>query len=84
MLGINTIDGINKTQGTELFHYFNENKDATIDQCIEYFSNYEPVKGESWKNYSQEEFDKHVPGWKKQAANLLQWLIKYKAERLIK
>ncbi len=77
-LGIDTIPGLKKHSSYKIDGAFGKNNEKTIDEAIESLANYTPVKGESWNQFSQEEFDKHVPRWTAEAKNAHDWLVHYK------
>lgn len=79
-LGIDTIQGLDKHSGYIFLHMFGE--DNTIDHVIEQLSRekaYEK-KPESWKNFSDEEYEKHIPHWEAERKVALEWLKQYKEE----
>lgn len=77
LFGINTIKGLRKHEATKIDAAFRSGK--TIDEAIEALANYE-VKTMASKNFTQEELDKLMPIWRKQARQAGVWLKAYKAE----
>ena len=81
-LEIDTIKHLNKIAGYQIKQAFNDTNN--IDNALEKLKNYRPIKGKSWENISQSEFDKHIPKWNSDAKYAYDWLCNYKEKYLNK
>ncbi len=82
LLGINTTKGLGKHSAYKINAAFGNKNEKTIEEALEFLNNYNPIKGDAWSKFSQEEFDKHVPRWTAEAKLAYDWLLKYKNEKL--
>lgn len=79
MLGVNTIEGLGKHSAYKVQGAFGKDSTRTIDEAIESLETpKEYVKGDAWKNYSQEDYEKHIPRWEKEREVAAKWLRNYK------
>jgi len=78
MIGIDTIKGLNKHAGYRISQAFY--KEKTLDEAIEYLNaNIVSTKDIEWDNFSQEDFDSHIPRWTEEGTLALTWLRNYRA-----
>lgn len=79
MLGVNTIEGLGKHSARKVEGAFGKDGKRTIDEAITILETpQEHIKGASWKNISQEDFEKHIPRWEKEREAAADWLRDYK------
>lgn len=78
LLGIDTIPGLNKHAAHYINSAFGYKNYNTIEQALEYLLNHKPVKSKGWENATQEDFDKYLARWNKQATEAYEWLLSYK------
>jgi hypothetical protein len=78
-LGIDTLKGLGKHSAHKVIAAFDQVKTNSIDDAIEYLSKKpEYIKGEAWKNHSQESYEKHIPRWETERLQGIKWLKLYK------
>jgi hypothetical protein len=76
LIGIDTIQGLGKFPGNNVESTFNKlGKDATCEQAIKYLKD-NPVKA------TKDWHVPHIERWKKEQADAIAWLEKYKKEKL--
>lgn len=78
-LGISTIEGCGKHSLYKIRDAFGKNGDATIDEALVALETPKTyVKGEAWKNFSQADYESHIPRWEKEREEAAKWLRQYK------
>jgi alpha-L-fucosidase len=79
-LGISTIEGLGKHSAHKIMGAFGEN--SSIDEAINRLETKPDYtyKPESWINFSQKEYEKHIPRWEAERLAALKWLKTYKEE----
>lgn len=87
LLGIDTIKGLGKFEGSKVFHVFwkdnnpDPNSERTLDEVITLMDvPYKPVKGPAWDKFSQADFEVHIPRWQMEHDRALAWLKRYRDE----
>lgn len=82
LLGVDTISGLGKHEASNISSAFWRGKDQperTLDEVIANMEKpYNPVKGPEWKDFTDEQFQFHVPRWKSEHENALVWLKNYR------
>ena len=76
LLGINTIKGLGKHSAYKVDGVCKTS--ASLAEAITRLENYEHVRGGAWLNYPEEDFNRHIPRWKSEAAHAAQWLREYR------
>lgn len=81
MLGVNTLEGLGKHEALKVLRAFEEFE--TIDETINSLERlleqpFTSNKPDSWKMFSQKEYEKHIARWKAERVNALKWLKLYK------
>lgn len=77
LLGINTIEYLTPHVAYKINLAFGRSNENTTEQAIYYLANYTPKKDSSWDNYSQEDFDKHIPRWIEESKKSHDYLVSY-------
>lgn len=79
VLDINTIKGLTKQCANKIHTAFNQHKDTSIEQAIQYLSTFsidaEKFNTKAWKDIGGHE--QYVPRWKQEQEDAHQWLINY-------
>ena len=77
VLGISTIRGLGKHSANKIMGAFGENR--TINEAIEHLEQKPSYqKTESWKAFTQEKYEKHIPRWEHEREAAIKWLKEYK------
>jgi tRNA G10 N-methylase Trm11 len=77
-LNIDTLPNLDKYMGNHIYQEFKKSETKSIDEVLKNLENPTFEKGKSWESSSQEEFDKHIPKWKKESQHAFEWLLNYK------
>jgi len=89
LLGIDTIAGLGKHEAHNIEMCFTDTStrpwsrlDKTAAEVIDILSTpMKREKNEHWKNYSQEEYESHIPRWEAERERALAWYKHYVQER---
>lgn len=78
ILGVDTIVGLGKHSAHKISGAFSAEETRTIHDVIEQLRIYEPIRSGAWLNMPEEAFTQHVPRWKAEALNAVNWLVAYR------
>jgi len=79
MLGVDTLEGLEKHSAHKVQGAFGEDGKRTIDEAIEVLSAPgEYVKGDAWNTVTLEDYEKQIPRWERERQAAANWLKVYK------
>lgn len=75
-LGIDTIEGLSKYEANKINFAFRDGRSP--DEAEAWLQSYCPQRTCGWLILPEEDFNRHVPRWRKEAATALAWLRRYR------